>query len=474
MTHRLRTRTFSLAAVLVLALLLAACHPAPATAEHAVTDSWTGGYTASLTLTNTGDATLTDWRLRFVLADDITNLWNAELVDRTAVEGGWAYTVAGPTWQPDLDAGAALAIGWTATPAAGTPGVPADCALDGSPIHCTPAGGAATTTTTAPPMTSTTPPPTTTTPPPTGGPVDFAPYLDVTLWPPPDLDGLAADRGLELFTLAFLVTGEAACAPAWGGVIPLADDHLGAEVDELRAAGSDVIVSFGGALGTELAQSCGTVDALAAAYQAAIDPYGLTGIDVDVEGGALADHAANDRRSAALARLQADAAAAGRSLEVSLTLPVLPAGLTADGLEVVRSALEAGVDLAAVNIMAMDYGSAAAPDPDGRMGQYAIDAATATHAQLGTLLAERTDAERWAMIGVTPMIGQNDVAGEIFWPADADQLASFAGQVGVGRLSMWSVTRDAPCPGGPSPWASATCSGIDQEPGRFGEILAGG
>src|SRR5439155_12953991 len=111
--------------------------------------------------------------------------------------------------------------------------------------------------------------------------------------------------------------------------------------------------------------------ALQAAYQKVIDAYHLTQLDFDIEGGAVADHASIDRRSQALAALQHDAAAAGRSLQVWLTLPVLPTGLTADGLYVVQSALRYGVNLAGVNGMAMDYGDGATPNPQGHMGDYA-------------------------------------------------------------------------------------------------------
>ena len=53
--------------------------------------------------------------------------------------------------------------------------------------------------------------------------------------------------------------------------------------------GGDVIISFGGANGVELAQSCTTVTALANAYQSIIDRYLLTSVDFDIEGGAISD-----------------------------------------------------------------------------------------------------------------------------------------------------------------------------------------
>ena len=56
-----------------------------------------------------------------------------------------------------------------------------------------------------------------------------------------------------------------------------------------------------------------------------------------------------------------------------------------------------------------------------------------------------TDAELWRLVGVTPMIGQNDVMSERFYIEDAEKLLDFADEVGMGFLSAWSANRDAPC-----------------------------
>ena len=98
--------------------------------------------------------------------------------------------------------------------------------------------------------------------------------------------------------------------------------------------------------------------------------------------------AANARRDQALAALQAQ----DPGLQVSFTLPVLPSGLTADGDAVLTGAAQAGVKISAVNVMAMDYGDGAAPNPSGQMGTFAIDAATATDAQVASALGISADA----------------------------------------------------------------------------------
>mgnify|MGYP001821480736 CR=1 FL=1 len=201
---------------------------------------------------------------------------------------------------------------------------------------------------------------------------------------------------------------------------------------------------------------------------------GLTSIDLDIEGAAVAEPESVDRRSRAIAALQGDLAAEGIDLEVSLTLPVLPQGLTHDGLATVQSAADAGVDGVAVNLMAMDYGDSAAPDPDGQMGQYAIDAANNTAAQLLAVWPALSAQQRLQRVGLTPMIGRNDVTTEFFHTADAVQVGEFAKANGLGRLSWWSANRDRPCAGGPSPWASPVChSGTTAEWGFAAAFLQG-
>jgi hypothetical protein len=55
------------------------------------------------------------------------------------------------------------------------------------------------------------------------------------------------------------------------------------------------------------------------------------------------------------------AQAANPGLRVSYTLPVLPAGLTADGVDLLRNTVSHGVQIDVLNIMTMDYGDSAAP-----------------------------------------------------------------------------------------------------------------
>lgn len=286
----------------------------------------------------------------------------------------------------------------------------------------------------------------------------FAPYADFTAWPPYDLLGAGTNAGLRYATLAFIVADSSQNAttasptniPAWGGYTEYAAAsayRLG-DINNFRALGGDVVISFGGASGTELAAYITDTNRLKSAYQFVINTYAATRIDFDIEGAWVADTVSINRRSGVLASLQADAAAAGRTLQITLTLPVLPTGLDNNGLYVLQSAVSNHVNLAGVNIMAMDYGDNAAPNPAGQMGAYAIMAATNLFNQLKSVYAAanlaKTDAQLWQMVGVTPMLGVNDATDEIFDQSAAAQLVGFAETKNINLLAFWSLNRDQP------------------------------
>ncbi len=295
-----------------------------------------------------------------------------------------------------------------------------------------------------------------------------APYVDLGAWPTPNLPQIAASTGLKQFSLGFLINGTTACTASWFNAYDPATGWDKADFDAVRAAGGDIRPSFGGANGTELAQSCTTVPSLTAQYQKVVDVYGLDRIDFDIEGSAVSDHASVDRRSAAIAAVQAAQRAKGRDLKVTLTLPVLPSGLTTDGVYILQSAKNAGVNVDAVNVMAMDFGDSTAPNPSGRMGAYAIQSAQSTRDQIAQVWPALTTAQTWAMVGVTPMLGQNDNASEVFGLSDAQQLLTFAQQNHLAELAFWEVTRDGnACTGGLS-----KCTNITQTPYEFSKMYA--
>jgi hypothetical protein len=288
------------------------------------------------------------------------------------------------------------------------------------------------------------------------GSLPVAPYVDLGAFPTPLLSDLSNATGLHGFTMAFVTS--VGCKASWFNAFDPRDGFQKDEVDKVRAAGGDVKISFGGASGIELAQDCTDVGRLTTEYDAVVDAYQANFVDFDIEGSAVAEPASIARRSQAIAGVQRS----HPGLKVSLTLPVLPEGLPQDELNVINSAKNAGVDIDVVNVMAMDY-----QRPSDDYGDDAVRAGQSTHDQLAAIFPGRSDADLWRMVGVTPMLGQNDDGG-IFNTDDARQLVSFAQQHHIGELSFWEETRDRnACTG-----ALFKCTNIPQQPFEFSKIFA--
>lgn len=293
----------------------------------------------------------------------------------------------------------------------------------------------------------------------------FSPYVDTTILQPvfDYATAVSATGGrIEALTLGFVV-GDAQGNPAWAGQYGLNDPLITSAMTTLRGHDIQATISFGGGAGSELALVTATKEALAAKYTTVMDAYGIHKLDFDIEGAAQTDIASLTRRSEAIAMLQAAGHTSGTPVQVSYTLPVARTGLTADGLGVVQNAVANGVNISHVNLMAMNYGGAVP-----NMGDYAIDAATSVHGQLQTLYPSKTDAEIWAMIDLTPMIGVNDSPNETFTLGDARQVTAFAQEKGLGGLHMWSGNRDN---AGPLGVLSPVSSGVAQDPWDFSHIF---
>ncbi|WP_158250959.1 chitinase [Cryobacterium sp. Y82] len=310
----------------------------------------------------------------------------------------------------------------------------------------------------------------------------IAGYVDVTATPSFAFEAPASKAGRDV-VLSFIVAGkDDPCEPSWGTAYTLTEASEALDLDRrlarLEQLGGQIVVSFGGLLNDELATGCTDPGALRDAYAAVVDRYRVTTIDLDLEGESLTNTAAGHRRAEAIRSLQAQRREAGTELAVWLTLPVSPAGLTEDGTTAVSLMLSAGVDLAGVNLMTMDYGNSRAVGQS--MAEASIQALTSAHRQLGTLYSragtELSAATVWSKIGATPMIGQNDVTDEVFSLDDARKVNAFAREMKIGRMSLWSLNRDAPCGSNyvDLKRVSDACSGIDQGDLRFAELLGDG
>jgi chitinase len=298
----------------------------------------------------------------------------------------------------------------------------------------------------------------------------FAPYVDVTATPQYEFEKLGATPAKNV-VLSFIVSSSSdPCIPTWGNAYTL--DRAGTYLDldrriaRLRQQGGDIAVSFGGLLNDELAIKCTDAEKLLNAYKSVVERYSVYTLDFDIEGEALNNTEANNRRATVLAQLQKELREQNKNLAIWLTLPVIPDGLTESGTNTVASMLSNGVDLAGVNVMTMNYG-------ESKKGQ-SMKASTEralieTHRQLGILYKQAginlSNKSLWKKIGATPMIGQNDISSEVFTLEDAKNLAKYALNQGIIRVSMWSANRDIQCGENyvNTTVVSDSCSGVSQE-----------
>jgi chitodextrinase len=290
----------------------------------------------------------------------------------------------------------------------------------------------------------------------------FSPYIDMAMTQDDDLVAISHASGIQNFTLAFMLASDHGIG--WQGTGGITDDTLAngttilSQVEAIQAAGGNITISFGGAAGQEAALTAPSASVLQAEYQSVIDRYHINSIDFDIEGAAEQNQHSITLRDQAIVGLEA----ANPDLKVSFTLPVLPTGLDASGLSVLQNAKQDGVRIGVVNIMTMDYGQSV--DNNGQMGQDAINAVIATEKQLAGL-------GMTAKIGITPMIGVNDIASEVFTLADAQALVNYAKtDPHIALLSMWSVARDNGNSAG-AHFASSDSSGVAQQPFEFSGIL---
>ena len=153
---------------------------------------------------------------------------------------------------------------------------------------------------------------------------------------------------------------------------------------------------------------------------------------------------------------------ASRGIKVSFTLPVAPDGLDSLGLNIVKSALAAGVTITRVNVMTMDYGNGT------DVGSAALSSVDGTAQQLQSAIPGLGSAAAYHLVGATPMIGHND-DNENFTLDDASTLAAYAQSKKLGLLSFWAIQRDRKCPGGID---LDLCSGDNSSNFQYSHIFA--
>lgn len=267
----------------------------------------------------------------------------------------------------------------------------------------------------------------------------FAPYL------PLDMVNYSFDLAggpCKFYTLAF-VLADTNKQPSWNGQQQLAVPAVRSAIDKLRAKGGDVIVSCGGASGSELGTVISDAKQLQAAYQKVIDAYKVRWLDLDIEGGPVGDTASVDTRNKAIAALQK----ANPGLLVSYTLSADTNGVNWPSVALLQNAKKNGVNVHSVNGMLMEMNQNNADN--------IIKGAKAIKSQIAQA------GLPGAKVGICVMIGVNDSGGPCSL-ADARAVAAFAKKTPwVNWTSFWSVARDnGNCAG--KTQADGSCSGLAQ------------
>ena len=310
----------------------------------------------------------------------------------------------------------------------------------------------------------------------------YAPYYESYL--APDTAGITATAkasGAKFMTIAFLQSkGTKSCGVDWNSAASQPLTYYNADIAKLRKLGGNVIPSFGGYSadtfgkhdhGTEIADSCTSVQKIAAAYEQVVRTLRVTRLDMDVESNAETYAAGVNRRDEAIAIAQRWAARRGIRLQIQFTLPVEPNGVGSAGLSVLRNAIADGVRVYSVNIMVFDY--YLPHEGVMNMSETAITCAKAVHAELAKLYPQLSSRRIWRMEAMTMLPGISDFGkDETTTVHDARVMTTFEQRMHMNLLSIWAIQRDNEGPKscvGQSD--SNTCSGIKQAPWAFDHVL---
>ncbi|CEH32875.1 glycosyl hydrolase family 18 protein [Romboutsia lituseburensis] len=284
-----------------------------------------------------------------------------------------------------------------------------------------------------------------------------APFADMTAWNNGDfsnngalnLKKISQDTGVKFFNLGFIQsTGGVSNGKVnwgWGGHEVLSERHadntqyqgIKKSIKDIREIGGDVTISLGGLNGVAPWEVTQDVNTLYNTYKEIVQGYGLTRIDLDIEGGAT-NKQHNIANAKAIKKVQDET-----GVDIVLTLAVMPSGLTSVQLDVLEAYLSQGVDVEVVNIMTMCYGASV---PDYAVGS--VQAVDNTMKQVKEYFKkyanrELTDEQAYRKVGMTPSVGFEGSAHPIFDTEDTKIIVDHAIEKEIGMVSMWSINRDS-------------------------------
>jgi hypothetical protein len=304
----------------------------------------------------------------------------------------------------------------------------------------------------------TTPPTTGPTPPPSKGTkMAAAPYIYPGWGNPPPPSTVMNATGVKAFTIAFVLAN--GCNPVWDGEGGLTGGAHASTINAIRAAGGDVVPSFGGWSGNKLGPNCATPDLLAGAYQKVIDAFALKAIDIDIENtDEFENPTVQDRIVGALKIIKQR----NPSVKTILTFGTTPNGPSPTGVRLINQAKALGANVDIFAQMPFDFGGGA------DMYASTVGAAEGLKNQLKTTFGY-TDAQAYSHMGISGMNGLSDQQ-EVTSPQTWTRIRDYAKSKGFARFTFWAVNRDRGCPGG---GVVSTCSGIAQPDWEFTRISAG-
>lgn len=291
-------------------------------------------------------------------------------------------------------------------------------------------------------------------------PIEMAAPYEYLGWgdPQPPASVMAA-TGIKDLTLAFVLSHNR-CDPEWEGSERLTGGPDEAAIDEVRAAGGEVVVSFGGWSGNKLGVSCKTASALAEAYQKVVDAYALRAIDIDIEHTEFGNASVRKRVIAALAIVQEK----NPGLEISITFGTGESGPERNGRSLIADAATIGFRPAAWTIMPFDFGA-----PVSDMGEVSIQALEGLAADLVSAYGSSL-GEAYEDSGVSSMNGETDESNETVSVEDFQTVLRFAQLHHLARFTFWAVNRDRECGG--SDLGSSECSGVSQTRYAYTDVVA--
>ncbi len=292
-----------------------------------------------------------------------------------------------------------------------------------------------------------------------GGPagMNAAPYYFPGFGTPlPNPSTVISATGIRWFTIAFVLAS--GCNAVWDGEGGLTGGQHQASINAIRAAGGDIIPSFGGFNGSKLGEQCGTPSTLAAQYLRVVDTFNLRAIDIDIEANEFDNDASRNRVVDALKIVKQQRP----TLTTIVTIPILQSGPNFAGTQLINRAASVGANIDIFTIMPFDFGAG------NNMLQATMSATNGTNTALRNAFGWSA-ATAFAHQGISGMNGLSDQS-ELTSPDTWTSIRNFAAQNHLARLSFWGVNRDRPCPGQA---VNSSCSSIAQSDWQFTAITAG-